>query len=198
MKYPLSLLFVCFLTSLAIAQPGMMPMPHGQKAPPHGPYKDSVQFKTEFDALYPLIRPTPDVRERAKIMLARMTPMLKSRGIDSATAYDTAMKALDPMADKRILFDAYRAEFSAEELKPLAAFFKTPAGKHYLEVETPLVAARDRDIEQYIAQTMYRAITPMMKPMPTHPGEPMPPRPMRAPGMTPPMYPPSTPAPKPR
>jgi hypothetical protein len=183
MKYPLSLLIACFLTSLAIAQPGMMRMEPMPKPVAHGPYKDSVQFKAEFNALYPLIRPTPNIRERAKIMLARMTPMLKARGIDSVTAYDTAMKALDPVMDKQILFDAYRAEFSAEELKPLTAFFKTPAGKHYLEVETPLIAARDRDIEQYIAQTMYRAIMPMMKPMPTHLEGARPRPPMGRPGM---------------
>ena len=168
MKYPLTVFFVCFLTSMAIAQPGMMPMRNMPAPPPvkHGPYKDSVEFKAEFDALYPYIRPTPNVRERAEKMIAQMGPMLRARGIDSVKAHDTAMKAIDPTMDKQILFEAYRAAFTAEELKPLAAFFKTPAGKHYLEVEGPIFAARNSEIDQSIARTVYHAVMPMMKPMP--------------------------------
>jgi len=182
MKYFLPFLFVCFLTSMALAlsanaQPGMMPMRNFHAPVTHGPYKDSVEFKTEFDVLYPLIRSTPNVRERAAMMFARMAPMLKARGIDSAKAYDTAMKAIDPMMDKTMLFEAYRAEFSADELKPLAAFFKTPAGKHYLEVEPQLAAARNGDLDRYIARTMYTSILPMMKPMPPRPEGVMPPAP---------------------
>ena len=148
-----------------------------QAPPKHGPYKDSVQFKAEFNALYPLIRPTPNVRERAEAMLGRMGPMFRARGIDSVKARDTAMNAIDPAMDKKLLFDAYRAEFSASELKPLAAFFKTPAGKHFLEVEGRLFLARNGEIDQYIARTIYRAIMPMMKPMPPRPEGVMPPAP---------------------
>gem|GEM_PF-3118210 len=183
MKYTFSLLFVCFLTSMALAQPGMMPMRDAQPPVKHGPFKDSVEFKTEFNALYPLIRPTPNVRERAQVMLTRMSPMFKSRGMDSARAYDSAMKSLDLSMDEKILFDAYRAEFSAEELKSLAAFFKTPAGKHYLEVEPRLVNARTTEIDQYIARTVYHSLMPMMPPsqgMPHHRGM-IPPNPNIAP-----------------
>ncbi len=177
MKYFISILFLCFSTSLIHAQPGMRPMEDLQAPPKHGPYKDSVQFKAEFNALYPLIRPTPNVRERAETMLGRMGPMFRARGIDSVKARDTAMNAIDPAMDKKLLFDAYRAEFSASELKPLAAFFKTPAGQHFLEVEGRLFLARNGEIDQYIARTIYRAIMPMMKPMPPRPEGVMPPAP---------------------
>src|SRR5665213_2221018 len=193
MKYLLSLL-ILFTASFAVAKPGMMPMRNFHApAAPHGPYKDSVQFKAAFEELYPYIRPTPNVKERAKTMLGRMGPMLRARGIDSAIAYDTAMKAIDPTMDKQILFDAYRAEFSAEELKPLTTFFKTPAGKHYLEVEDRVSPARNGEIDRSIAQTIYHAIQPMMKPMqPPQGGMPRPPvGPMTHPVPLPPAAPPT-------
>lgn len=129
----------------------------------HGPYKDSVEFNKAFAELYPLIRPTPNVRESAETMIARMAPMFRARGIDSAKAYDTAMKAIDPTMDRTILFNAFRAEFSAEEMRSLVAFFKTPVGQHYLEVEPPILMARTREIQEGIAQTIYRSLEPMMR-----------------------------------
>lgn len=177
MKYYLSFLLLFVFVTATSAQPGMIPpmhpgmMPNMHPVVNHGPYKDSVEFKKAFEELYPLIRPTPNVRESAEAMLSHMGPMLRTRGIDSAKAYDTAMKALDPNLDRTILFNAYRAEFSAEEMKSLVAFFKTPVGQHYLEVEGQIVMARTREIQEGVAQTVYRALEPMMRaaaPKPDH------------------------------
>ncbi len=134
-----------------------------QAPPKHATYKDSTQFNAEFNALYPLIRPTPSVRERTVKMFQQMSGIFEARGMDSAKAYAIAMKAIDPTMDKKILFNAYRAEFTAKELKPIIAFFKTPAGRHYLKVEDRLVKARNGAIEEYIARTIYGALLPMMK-----------------------------------
>ncbi|SRR5581483_2032596 len=170
MKYFLSLLFAFTFAGLAQAQPGAMRM-----APPsnahHEVYKDSAQFKAAFKELYPLIKPTPNVRERTQMMFERMSRMFKARDIDSAAAYDSVMKALDPNMDEKLLFDAYRAQFSAEELKALTAFFKTPAGKHYLEVGSRLQMASGSELDQYISRTIAMAIRPMMK-LPEHPAMP--------------------------
>ncbi len=173
MKYSTSFVLLCLSASLACAQPGMRPDMRPEMQPPvqpqmltatqHGPYKDSAAFNAAFAELYPLIRPTPNVRETAEQMLSRMGPVFKIRHIDSTQAFDTAMQAIDPNMDKKILFDAYRAQFSATEIKELAHFFKTPVGRHYLEVELPLAFARTNELQQQIAQTIYRALAPMMK-----------------------------------
>ena len=179
MKYCLSLLILCIATSLGYGQQ----QKGSVVAPPENTkdvtYKDSVQFKKEFKELYPLIKPTPNVRERTETAFERMSRSFKPRGIDSAKAYDSVMKHLDPTMDEKILFDAYRAEFSAEELKSLVAFFKTPAGKHYLEVQPRLLAAHGQ-IDQYVMHTINQVIMPMSKPMQRPTGAPprgMPPHP---------------------
>lgn len=157
-------------------------------------YPDSVAFKAEFKELYPLIKPTPDIHERAETMFQRMSRMFKARGIDSAVAYDSVMKALNPAKEEEILYDAYRANFSAEELKAIVEFFKTPAGKHYLEVENAMMMARNTDIDRYVNQTIQRTIMPMAKPVAPAPGGPqsgMPPMPPHHP------LPPNAPVPPP-
>src|ERR1700733_7068311 len=152
MKKYLVLSVLLFASSAFAQQPGMPPQMGGGRmmgAPPmekkpYVAYADSVQFKAQFKELLPLIRPTPTVQERAEKMFARMAPMFKTRGVDSAKAYDTVMKSIDKSKDEEILFDAYREAFSAEELKTVTTFFKSPAGKHYLEVEGKLSDARGR------------------------------------------------------
>jgi hypothetical protein len=114
--------------------------------------------------------------------------------VDSAKAYDSVMKNLNPEMDKDILFKTYRAQFSAAELKPMIAFFKTPAGKHYLEVESKLFSARALDIDQYVRAAVQRIIGPMGKQLETPPSFKGNAPGMGRPGMQPPT-PPTPPAP---
>ncbi|MDP4200225.1 MAG: DUF2059 domain-containing protein [Bacteroidota bacterium] len=192
MKYLLSIVLVLLLASSAMAQKPKAPKEKlapgrtaatEEKAPPQS---DSVKFKAAFKELYPLIRVTPTIKERAEAQLQRMSRMFKMQGIDSAHAVDSVMLALNPNEDETILFNAYRENFTADELKSLVAFFKTPSGKHYLEIEPRLVGARSGQIEQYIQRTINTVIMPMRKPMQRPPGMgPGGPGGMRGPGMRP-------------
>jgi len=198
MKYNFILFTFLFISSAALAQepggappPPMMPpggesmMPPSRDRKPAIAYPDSVQFNATFKELYPLIRPTPTVQERAETVFTRNLRMFKSRGVDSAKAYDTAMAAIDKSRDQKILFKAYREAFTAEELKSMVAFFKTPAGKHYLEVESKMLDARTKSIDIYVQQTIGSAVAPMEKPVERkpRPRPGMPGAPPGAPGM---------------
>ncbi len=191
-KYFASIVIVFTLAGISQAQmtkdPGGIRMPPGRSI--HAPvpvdtksYPDSAKFVAAFKEFYPEIKPTPGVRERAEQALQQQMRMFKSRGVDSAAAYDSVMKKIDVTMDEKILFDSYRREFTADELKSVAAFFKSPAGKHYLEVEGKLTMARDQTTS-YVKRTIQSAVQPMMKPMerPFHPGQPG--APGAAPGQT--------------
>ncbi len=195
-------LFLMVSTASAQTPPGSPPMPPAIH-PGHpgmetmtalkSSYPDSAAFQTEFNELYVLIKPTPDIQERTETSLRRMSQRFKAQSIDSATAYDSVKKAIDPSMDQKILFNAYRSQFSAEDLKTIVVFFKTPAGKHYLEVENKLFPARNSEIDQYVGRTINKIVMPMGKPPTPRPG-------MGRPGMLPPpnqpgMPPPNQPAP---
>ncbi len=162
-------------------------------APTLKSYPDSTAFNAAFKELLPLIKPSPGIKERAESDLSHMGRMMQARGIDSAKAHDTVMMKIDQNMDEKILYNAYRSQFSAQELQSMVPFFKTPAGKHYLEVESHLVSARNGEIDQYVRSTVQRIVTPMGKPMgkpvetpngmkPNIPGRPgMPPPPNQAP-----------------
>jgi hypothetical protein len=181
-------IFLSFLlmASGAFAQnsgtlPGGVPPPppmSGGAHIPHPPmettvlkssYPDSTAFNAAFKELYAIIKPTPTIKERAETMIEHMSHMFQARGIDSVAAYDSVMKALDLNKDEKILFIAYRAQFTAEEIKAMIPFFKTPTGKHYLEVESHLVTARNGEINQYVNQTVNNALRPMNKGVMTPP-----------------------------
>lgn len=174
MKHIVTVLSFLCIASIAFAQTPGMPPPHmpGSRMmePPVEPvvlkssYPDSVAFNAEFKELYPLVKPSPSIKERAETMLAHMGTTYKTQDIDSAKAHDTVMKILDLEKDKQLLFNAYRAQFSAEELKPIIAFFKTSAGKHYLEVESYLYSARLGQIDQYVRGNVYGVLKRMGKP----------------------------------
>ena len=198
MKHIITVLSIVFISSAAFAQrPGMPPGPPGSHPAhpmmPSAPalkasYPDSTAFNAAFKELLPLIRPTPNVKERAQDMLDRMSRMFKARGVDSVKAYDSVMKGIDPSMDEKILFTAYRAQFSAEEIKEMIPFFKSAVGKHYLEVENHLFGARNGEIDSYVRTTVNKIVMPMgkkpdtppsMKPSDpnlTRPGTPGPPR----------------------
>jgi Uncharacterized protein conserved in bacteria (DUF2059) len=158
--------------------PGMPPPMSGGAHIPHPPmettvlkssYPDSTAFNAAFKELYAIIKPTPTIKERTETMMEHMSHMFQARGIDSVAAYDSVMKAVDFNKDEKILFTAYRAQFSAEEIKAMIPFFKTPTGKHYLEVETHLVTARNTEINQYVNQTVNNAVRPLSKGVMTPP-----------------------------
>jgi len=181
MKYLITILFLPLLYAMSFAQRSPVERPtvaahgtgfapgrtlgEGEGVNPAEKYSDSVQFKAEFKELYALIKPTPTVSERAERSFESMSRMFKARGVDSVATYDSVMKVLDQSMDEKILYETYRRDFSAEELKPLIAFFKTSAGKHYLEIEGQLMAARSQAIDGYVRRTITSVITPMMKPM---------------------------------
>ncbi|HEY3873957.1 MAG TPA: DUF2059 domain-containing protein [Candidatus Kapabacteria bacterium] len=152
-------------------RPGGAPFgaPHLQKS-----YSDSTEFASAFKQLFPLVKPEPTVHERAERMLQQQSRSFKARGIDSAKAYDSVMKVVNSKMDSIIIFDAYREEFTAKELKPLVEFFKSAAGKHYLEVEQHIVAARTMAIDNYVSREVQRTLNMMGKrmemPVGTHPG----------------------------
>jgi hypothetical protein len=183
MKNIVTFLSFLFIVSTASAQmtippPGTHPVPPPGMPPGGAPpgqippmqqqmlkssYPDSTAFNAAFKELFPLIRPTPTIKERAETMLGHMGHLFQARQIDSAKAYDSVMKVIDHSMDEKILFNAYRLQFTAEELKSMIAFFKTPAGKHYLEVESRLVSARNGEIDQYVNKTVNRTVMPMGK-----------------------------------
>ena len=179
MKYFIAILFLSFLSSASYSQ---KPKPAAGSAAMGYPvtpavkstekYSDSVQFKAEFKELYGLIKASPTVDERTEKIFGSMARMFKARGVDSGEAYSSVMKTIDKSMDEKILYDEYRKDFSAEELKPMIVFFKTPAGRHYLEVEGSLSSARGQAIDGYVRRTIMSAVTPMMKPVEAPPRAP--------------------------
>lgn len=187
MKYLLTFLFLSLGTVQAVSQT-KAPAAHPSTVTHEVTKADSAKLKAAFKELFPLIRPTPTVKERAEMNLKRMSRMFTMQGIDSAKAHDSVMAAINPNEDEVLLYNAYAENFSPDELKSLATFFKTPAGKHYLEVEQRLINGRQQ-VEQYINRTISMVTAPMRKPTERKPGAP------GAPGMPPRMRPGMRPAP---
>ena len=192
MKYLIAILFLTLFSVNGFAQSESSAIARGPAMKPGIPaskaevkYPDSTAFNAEFKELYPLIKPTPTVSERTDRTFEMMSRMFKARGVDSAKAYEAVMKSVDKSMDQKILFDEYRKNFTAEELKSIIAFYKSPAGKHFLEVEGPLMQARGQAIDSYVHREIAMTITPLMKPVtpqergamnhgipPGHPGAP--------------------------
>jgi hypothetical protein len=203
MKSIVSIVLVSFIALSANAQQ-KTPAQAAQKAPAlatqrpaaqaQAPKGDTVKLRAAFKELYPLIRPAQSMKERTELALRRMDRMFKMQGVDSAKAHDSVMAAINPNQEEEILYNVYADNFSPDEIKAFAAFFKTPAGKHYLEVENRLTGARQQS-EQYINRTINLVTAPMRKPReprdPNAPGMParqrpgMRPAPGQGPGQAP-------------
>src|ERR1041385_4725830 len=125
---------------------------------------DSAKLKAAFKELYPLIRPVQTIKEHAESSLLTRERMFKMQGVDSAKAHDSVMAVLDPTMDEKLYFDTYAANFTPEEMKALATFFKAPGGRHFLEVEPRLGTARAQ-VDQYINRTITIVTNPMRKPI---------------------------------
>ncbi len=147
-------------------------------------YPDSTAFKAAFKELYPLVKPTPSITERAETILMHSGSLYHNQGVDSVKAHDSVMAILNPHMDDTLLYRAFRAQFTADELKPMIAFFKTPAGKHYLEVESYIISARSGQVDQYVKSNVHYVLSKMGKPVETPNGmRKMPPPGMMQPGM---------------
>jgi hypothetical protein len=127
-------------------------------------YADSTEFNKAFDDLYMIIKPTVTVQERADKIFMSQTRSFTRTGVDSAKAYEAVMKAIDPTLDRQLIYSAYRAQLTAEELRGWIAFLKTPAGKKILEVGDKLLAADDRLIESQVRRAVNTAIAPLRQP----------------------------------
>ena len=170
MKYLIILAVLLTAASAGQAQMSKEPplqMPPGRTAaPPVAPksYPDSVKFKEAFKELFLLIKPAQSVRERTQNAFLGMSRSFKTRGVDSAKAWDSVSKKIDDNQDEKILFDAYRKEFTAEELKSITTFMKSPAGKHYFEVEAHLSSAKSM-LTTSVQRGVQATVGPMMKPI---------------------------------
>jgi len=130
-------------------------VPSNQKS-----YADSAAFQKAFAELFPLIRPQATIKDRTMQNFAMNSRRLDLTSQDSLRLLDSVLKTIDASRDEQILFASYRAVFTAEEIKGLAAFLKTPAGKHFLEVEPRLMQARTSEIERYISGVVSKALMP--------------------------------------
>lgn len=175
---------LCASTAFAqVKKPMIGNLPPGRSLEPvHKPHADSVKFNAAFRELYPIIKPPGSVREHAEAQWAHMWRMYKTRGLDSLVTHDSIMHAIDTNMQYDILYNEYRDQFSAEELQSLVGFFKSAAGKHFLEVEPRLFAARNGALDQYVRSTMNSVTTPMlMSKNMREQGQGMPPPPPMAP-----------------
>jgi hypothetical protein len=161
-------LLSCFLSVSAFAQqvhkPMLGDMQPGRSVvdPPSKPHPDSAKFNAAFRELYALVKTPPGVKERTNAQWQRMWRMFKARGLDSIIAYDSIMHVLDTNMDRKILYNEYRDQFTAEELQAVVDFMKTPAGKRYMEVEPRLLAARTGAVDQYVRSTITAVTQPML------------------------------------
>ncbi len=170
MKYLAMLLVLCAMSSSGSAQTSKEPqtsLPPGRTSAPATPaksYPDSVKFKEAFKEIYALIKPPIGIRERTTQTFLQMSRNFKARGVDSSVAWDSVKKKIDTTMDEKLMFDAYRKEFTAEELKAVTVFMKSPAGKHYFEVEQHLNNAKSQ-LASYVQRSVSSTIGPMMKPI---------------------------------
>ena len=126
-------------------------------------YRDSTEFNKIFEQLYPVVRPVVSMHDKADLQLRRLIHFLTARGIDSLAAYRKGMAAIDTSLEHEVLFRAWRDNFNAKELSTLLTFFRTPLGKHLLEVEEQLVFARTRELDNYVTRTIAGVLSPMMR-----------------------------------
>jgi hypothetical protein len=93
---------------------------------------NTINFPDQFKALMP-------------IMMKNLKPAIVQGRADIDRDYEALMPALIDMAQSRIseLSDAaaaiYASNFSAEELRTLIAFYKTPAGQKLLQKQPVIV-----------------------------------------------------------
>ncbi len=155
-------------------------MPAGRSvAPPPPPqeikYADSVAFKAAWKQLYPIIKPSRSLVERLDLDFRSPANQrtFKVREVDSVLAYKKCKEALDTNMMEQTYFKTYRKEFTAEQLKQVAAFLQTPAGTHFFLVANSLVTVPKTQIDTYVHGVVQKTVAPLMKPFkPPVPGSP--------------------------
>lgn len=128
-------------------------------------YADSNEFNKAFKEFYPIVQPKVTMQERFEKLFKQQSRSFAKQGVDSARAYEAASKALDPNFDREHIFNSYRAQLTAEELKTLTQFFKTSAGQKFLTSGAKLLAANGLEIEQQLRRVVTTAIAPLRKPV---------------------------------
>lgn len=123
-------------------------------------YADSAAFEKAFKDLFTEIKPEVTIKEKTEALFKRNIIGLKLNSADSSKLFDSILRLVDQKRDEQILHDAYRANFSAEELKSLTTFFKTSAGKQYLKSELRLMNARLSEADNYVNGIVNRGIMP--------------------------------------
>jgi len=123
-------------------------------------YEDSAEFAKTFKEIYPLVKPKQSVKEMADQQYARISRGFTKLDMDSAQMYKMAMTNLDTNAGQKIIFDIYRKNLSAKELKGYLNFLKTTEGKKIVEV-MPQLQRSQAEVNGYALKTLNTNLAPL-------------------------------------
>jgi len=123
-------------------------------------YEDSAEFAKTFKEIYPLVKPKQSVKEQADQYYSRMSRGFAKLDMDSVEMYKMAMKNLDTNASEKLIFDVYRKNLSAKELKAYLAFIKSPEGKKVMDVMPQLQRAQT-ETGGYVSKTINANLAPL-------------------------------------
>lgn len=123
-------------------------------------YEDSAEFAKAFKEIYPLVKPKQSVKEMADQYYSRMSRGFAKLEMDSVKMYKMAMANLDTNSAEKLMFDTYRKNLSAKELKAYIAFLKSAEGKKIMEVMPQLERAKS-ETNGYVSKTINTNIAPL-------------------------------------
>jgi hypothetical protein len=123
-------------------------------------YEDSAEFVKTFKEIYPLIKPKQSIKEMADQQYGRMSRAFAKLDMDSVQMYKMAMTNLDTNAGEKIIFDVYRKNLSAKELKAYLNFIKSAEGKKIVEV-IPQLQRSQSDVNSYALKTINTNLAPL-------------------------------------
>ena len=123
-------------------------------------YDDSAEFAKTFKEIYPLIKPKQSVKEQADQYYSRMSRGFAKLEMDSAEMYKMAMTNLDTNASEKLIFDVYRKNLTAKELKAYLTFINSPEGKKVMEV-MPQLQRSQSETSGYVSKTINANLAPL-------------------------------------
>lgn len=123
-------------------------------------YADSAEFAKTFKEVYPLIKPKQSVKEQADQYYSRMSRGFAKLEMDSAEMYKMAMTNLDTNASEKLIFDVYRKNLTAKELKAYLTFIKSAEGKKIIEV-MPQLQRSQSETNGYVSKTVNANLAPL-------------------------------------